>query len=57
MQVEHEGKKVNIQQYLQDAFVGAYEKLIEALGDLDSVMGFEVFPLSLPSLLCPNGPH
>ncbi|KAK4685812.1 hypothetical protein P7C73_g4320, partial [Tremellales sp. Uapishka_1] len=37
-----DGSKVNIQQYLQDAFLGAYGKLVEAVGDLDCVMGFEL---------------
>lgn len=36
------GKKVNIQAYLQNAFLAAVEKLVEAVGDVDTVMGFEV---------------
>ncbi len=40
------GKAVNIQQYLQDAFLVAFSKLTDSVGDVDSVMGFEVmFPL------------
>lgn len=35
-------KGVNIQQFLQESFLSAYEKLIDAVGDLDTVMGFEV---------------
>ncbi|WWD20684.1 hypothetical protein CI109_105160 [Kwoniella shandongensis] len=35
-------KSVNIQTFLQDAFLGAFEKLVEAVGDLDTVMGFEL---------------
>jgi hypothetical protein len=40
--------KVNIQQFLQDSFLAAYEKLVEAVGDLDSVMGFEVGRMRIP---------
>ena len=35
-------KKANIQDYLQNAFLAAVEKLVEAVGDVDTVMGFEV---------------
>lgn len=35
-------KGINIQSYLQDAFLGAYDQLVQAVGDLDTVMGFEV---------------
>ena len=36
------GGKVNIQEYLQEAFLAAVEKLNEAVGDLDGVLGIEV---------------
>jgi hypothetical protein len=36
------GKKANIQHVLQDAFLLAFERLVEAVGDVDSVIGFEV---------------
>jgi hypothetical protein len=32
----------NIQPFLQDAFLGAVEKLVGAVGDLDTVLGIEV---------------
>lgn len=35
------GKK-NIQAFLQDTFLAATEKLVKAVGDLDTVLGFEV---------------
>lgn len=36
------GRKVNVQEYLQEAFLRAIEKLANAVGDLDSVLGIEV---------------
>jgi hypothetical protein len=36
------GGQVNIQDYLQEAFLGAVEKLQSAVGDLDGVLGIEV---------------
>jgi hypothetical protein len=36
------GGKVNIQEYLQGAFLSAVQKLNEAVGDLDGVLGIEV---------------
>jgi hypothetical protein len=38
------GQEVSIQTFLQDAFLGAWEALAKAVGDLDSVIGFEVRP-------------
>jgi hypothetical protein len=35
------GKK-NIQAFLQDSFLAATAKLVEAVGDLDTVLGFDV---------------
>ncbi|WWC65076.1 uncharacterized protein I303_107690 [Kwoniella dejecticola CBS 10117] len=35
-------KKVNIQTYLQDAFLSMFRKLVSAVGDVESVMGFEL---------------
>lgn len=40
--VDGEDGKVNIQDYLQEAFLRAIEKLNEAVGDLDGVLGIEV---------------
>jgi hypothetical protein len=42
-----EGGRVNIQEYLQEAFLGSIQKLNEAVGDLDGVLGIEVSFLSL----------
>lgn len=36
------GGKVNIQEYLQEAFLSSVQKLNEAVGDLDGVLGIEV---------------
>jgi hypothetical protein len=41
------GGRVNIQEYLQEAFLGSIQKLNEAVGDLDGVLGIEVSFLSL----------
>lgn len=35
-------KGINIQSYLQDAYLGAYDQLVKAVGDLDTVVGFEM---------------
>jgi hypothetical protein len=42
------GDGVPIQRFLQDAFLDMWEAVVRAVGDLDSVLGFEVRPLSLP---------
>jgi hypothetical protein len=36
------GRKLNIQDFLQERFMKMYEKLVEAVGDVDGVIGFEV---------------
>ena len=36
------GEEVSIQKFLQDAFLGSWEALAKAVGDLDAVIGFEV---------------
>ncbi|KAF8633873.1 hypothetical protein AX15_001204 [Amanita polypyramis BW_CC] len=36
------GQEVPIQTFLQGAFLDMFDKLVEAVGDLDSVIGFEV---------------
>jgi hypothetical protein len=36
----HDG--VPIQHFLQDAFLDMWEAIVRAVGDLDSVLGFEV---------------
>jgi hypothetical protein len=36
------GQEVSIQEFLQGAFLDMFDKLVEAVGDLDSVIGFEV---------------
>lgn len=41
------GKKVNIQDFLQSSFLAAVEKLANAVGDLDGVLGIEVSYLAL----------
>lgn len=33
---------VPIQRFLQDAFLDMWETVVRAIGDLDSVLGFEV---------------
>lgn len=35
-------KGINIQTYLQDAFLGMWGKVLDAVCDLDTVLGFEV---------------
>nr|XP_019008152.1 cytoplasmic protein [Kwoniella pini CBS 10737]OCF46933.1 cytoplasmic protein [Kwoniella pini CBS 10737] len=35
-------KRANIQTYLQDAFLRMFERLVDAVGDVESVMGFEL---------------
>ncbi|ORY26618.1 putative cytoplasm protein, partial [Naematelia encephala] len=41
--VDSKGKrKVNIQEFLQESFFGAFDRLVEAVGDLDTVVGFEL---------------
>jgi hypothetical protein len=37
---------VPIQRFLQDAFLDMWETVVRAIGDLDSVIGFEVRPLA-----------
>lgn len=37
-----EGQQVNIQEYLQSSLLRAVDKLVEAVGDLPGVLGFEV---------------
>ena len=38
----HDGKEVSYQQFLQNAFLDMYDQLVQAVGDLDGVLGFEV---------------
>ena len=38
---------VSIQSFLQDAFLDMWETVVRAVGDLDSVLGFEVRCLAL----------
>lgn len=49
-----DGKPVSIQAYLQNAFLAAYDKLVEAVGDLPGVLGFEV---GTESRLCRSCAH
>jgi hypothetical protein len=37
---------VSIQRFLQDAFLNMWETVARAVGDLDSVLGFEVYCLT-----------
>jgi hypothetical protein len=41
-----DGSEVPVQQFLQDAFLGMFEALVRAVGDLDGVLGFEVMVTS-----------
>jgi len=36
------GTEVSVQEFLQSTFLDMFDKLVEAVGDLDSVIGFEV---------------
>jgi hypothetical protein len=38
-----DGPEIPIQKYLQDAFLNMYQVLVRAIGDVESVLGFEVF--------------
>lgn len=38
----HDGETVNIQAYLQEAFLKMTDKLVDSVGDLPGVLGFEV---------------
>lgn len=42
IKVTHAGKEISIQEFLQGTFLDMFDKLVEAVGDLDSVIGFEV---------------
>ncbi|KAG8740377.1 hypothetical protein FRC10_004386 [Ceratobasidium sp. 414] len=50
------GQEVNIQDFLQDCFLNAFDELVRAVGDLESVIGFEMMNephrgyVSIPSL-------
>ncbi|KAG9086683.1 hypothetical protein FRC06_002983, partial [Ceratobasidium sp. 370] len=50
------GQEVNIQDFLQDCFLDAFAELVQAVGDLESVVGFEMMNephrgyISTPSL-------
>ena len=44
--------KVSVQKFLQTAFLAAWDKIVEAVGDLDGVVGSEV---SLSFLGCSLG--
>ena len=39
---DQNGKEVGIQGYLQDAFLAMVDKVVETVGDLPGVLGFEV---------------
>ncbi|KAF5343043.1 hypothetical protein D9758_011120 [Tetrapyrgos nigripes] len=51
-----DGMVVNVQQFLQNAFLNMFERVVEAVGDLDGVIGFEMMNephpgyLKMPSL-------
>ena len=38
------GQDINIQDFLQDCFLNAFDVLVKAVGDLEGVVGFEVRP-------------
>ncbi|KAG8708128.1 hypothetical protein FRC09_001422 [Ceratobasidium sp. 395] len=50
------GEDVNIQDFLQECFLNAFDELVRAVGDLDGVIGFEMMNephrgyISIPSL-------
>jgi hypothetical protein len=37
----NDGAKLPVQQYLQDAFLDMWEKVIETLADLEAIAGFQ----------------
>ena len=39
---DQHGQDVSIQSFLQDTFLNMFDKLVEAVGDLESVIGFQV---------------
>lgn len=40
--IDCDGKRVSVQQFLQDTFVQCWERVSEELKDLDAIVGFEV---------------
>ncbi|KAF8630871.1 hypothetical protein AX17_005230 [Amanita inopinata Kibby_2008] len=40
--MDRNGQEVSIQAFLQDTFLNMFDALVEAVGDLDSVIGFEI---------------
>ena len=48
-----DGREVPIQQFLQDSFLGSWDVLVNTVGNLEAVIGFEValyFTLTHPVL-------
>jgi hypothetical protein len=39
---DNDGKELPIQEYLQNAFLDMYEVVVQVIGDLEGVLGFEV---------------
>jgi hypothetical protein len=52
LRVKDGDKEIPIQQYLQDAFLDMYGVLVQAIGDLEGVLGFEVICLGLIIVSC-----
>ncbi|EIW69938.1 hypothetical protein TREMEDRAFT_38611 [Tremella mesenterica DSM 1558] len=42
LRVEHEGRSINVQQYLQDHFFDAVDRLASVVADIDNVIGVEL---------------
>lgn len=45
--VQRGNEEINIQDYLQDAFLKAVRKVLDTVGDLEGVLGIEVSELQL----------
>ncbi|KAG8923855.1 hypothetical protein FRC02_010851 [Tulasnella sp. 418] len=56
LMVDRNGEKVNVQTYLQDAYMDCFDYLLKNLADLEGIMGFEIMNephrgyINLPSL-------
>ncbi|KZT50302.1 glycoside hydrolase family 5 protein [Calocera cornea HHB12733] len=42
LKIEHDGRQVPAQQFLQDCYLGAYDVLVQRLGSLPAVLGFQL---------------
>lgn len=48
LSIKTDGMEIPVQQYLQDAFLDMWEKVIETLADLEAISGFQVLSFLLP---------